>query len=398
MKKVGILTHYYHSNNYGGNLQAFALSQYVNSINGFKAEQICYKFDQITQSEAYNKPKHKKNIIIRLFTHPILYFKLFIGRFNLKTLIVRFINSFYKKAFQVRNDAIRNFNENFILHSKKFFSQSDISECNDLYDVFITGSDQVWSSCDYAFVLGFAKEDKTKISYSANIGSEKISNHHSKYLQNYISDYKAISVRNKVDCNILSKLTTKKIDIVLDPVFLLDSKQWEKIIPKNKILNKRYVFSYFLGDSREIKNNIKKFARKKGLEIIHIPNFKDNENSFLLNDLFFGDDKLYDVSPADFVNLIKNAEYVFTDSFHGVVFSIIFHKQFFVFGRESKYGDMNSRLYELLDQFKCKERFCFDNNVDTLLNLNNINYNNIDKIYNEAVKESKEFIYNSLVK
>lgn len=416
IKRVGIVTHYYKSNNYGGNLQAFALAHFINSLKGFKAEQICFSF--IKGEEPLNNKK-KKNIsshyseknssfshkCIFLFTHPFLSIrklkrnsKKCFSRLKIKNRCSRFVNKLYFQRFEMRNNAILYFNQEIIPHSSVVYNENTICNSNTCYDIFITGSDQVWSGCSNAFMLGFV-EDKKKISYAASIARKEITKHHSDYMKMKLHDYFAISVRDETDKNIVSQITDKNVEIVLDPVFLLNKEEWNKLATSRGEHEKDYVFCYFLGDCSKYKKIVSKFANKKRLKIISIPHFVDNENRVIRSDILFGDIKKYDVSPADFVSLIREAKYVFTDSFHAVVFSIIYHKEFFAFDRVSKYGIMNSRIINLLGQFDLLERYyCEENSksISFFLESNEIEYDQCEEKLESEKNKSIRFLLNNL--
>ena len=381
MKRIGIVTHYYHSNNYGGNLQAYALVTYINKLSGFTAEQICYSFIKTSSK----KVKSKKSLIDC------------ISRYNIKFQCFKFIDYLYSNKYKLRLKSIRKFNK-AIPHSSSVFFESTISECINNYDCFITGSDQVWSGNSNTFFLGFV-HGKPKLSFSANIGLKEISNNHKQFIEEKLRDFTAISVRNENDKRIISELTEKDIQIIFDPVFLLSPFDWNRIAQDAPKKYKKYIFCYFLGDTKKFKDIAKRFAKKMNLKIVTIANYKDNENRLIKNDLFYGDYKPYDVSPADFVGLIRDAEYVFTDSFHAVAFSLIYHKQFFVFDRISKYGDMSARIVNILNQFNLSDRFCKGEekeSVNYLLGLADIDYKEPDNILSSELKRSQDFLIENI--
>ena len=407
MKKIGIVTHYYLSNNFGGNLQAYALATFINNLEGFEAEQISYAFGQKKQSEV-KKTKTaltKKEKIKLVLFNPMYCFRILAKKafsfFSLKNnaeKVEKYFNSKYSKEYEIRNNAIRFFNQNIIPHSEMDYYIDDIDECKDFYDIFITGSDQVWSGIDYGFSLRFAK-DKTKISYAASAALKDISQQHKDYLKGSISDYKAISVRNENDKRIISELTDKAVETVLDPVFLLDENEWNNLITNNGVIPEKYVFCYFLGDNKKQKKFAKRFAKERGLKTVIIPHFKDNLNGLVFNDFFYGDYKPYNISPSDFIGLIKKAEYVFTDSFHAIAFSIIFQKQFFAFERVSKYGNMNLRLTALLehlgmlDHYLCEDK---DYSINNQITLDLIDYTYCEEILSNEREYSKSFLIDNL--
>ena len=393
-------------------MQAYALTHFINNLSNYKAEQICFSF---INSEEPSNSKQKKKIsqnsknnsslfhkVIFLFTHPVLSLRkasriikqLFL-RLNIKHKCGCFVNQIYSRRFEKRNNAIIHFNQDIIPHSTEVYNETSIRNCSTSYDIFITGSDQVWSGCSSAFLLGFV-EGKKKISYAASIARKEITKEHSDFIKKKLYDYTAISVRDETDKKIISQITDKEVEIVLDPVFLLNRDEWDKIATAN-YYNKDYVFCYFLGDCPKYKKMVKRFAKKKRLKIINIPHFVDNENKVNKHDIFFGDIRAYDVSPADFISLIRGSSFVFTDSFHALVFSIIYHKQFFAFDRISKYGVMNSRITNLLSKFNLLDRYyCDGKKTASLLELKSIEYDKCESILSSEKNKSIQFLLNNL--
>ena len=194
----------------------------------------------------------------------------------------------------------------------------------------------------------------------------------------------------------MKNLVDKKIEYVIDPVFLLSKGEWEKIASKRQVQNK-YLFCYFLGSNKKSRKLAKEYAKLHDLKIVSIPYLNDK---FRKCDYNFADYSLMDVSPNDFLSLIKHSEVIFTDSFHAVAFSNIFHKQYFIFDRE-KNGTLNERIIDVTKLFQTEERFCKKNarreKMQYLNNLKQINYEIENKELNDLVLFSKEFIYKNIL-
>lgn len=324
--KVGIVTHYYQSENYGGNLQAYALCRIVGSL-GHDVEQISYKRPLVKGKLRAIK---KALLKAKAYIHPIT-----------------------KRNIEKRKKAILSFNEK-IPHSPVYVGDK-ISECVSEYDAFITGSDQVWhpmAVCD-AYLLKFAPSDKVKLSYSASVACKELSDANRARYKKAFYDFCAISVREKDAVSLISGLTDKEVELTLDPTLLLDKEQWLEIAEPSGI-DKGYVFCYFLGESREQRKIACEYARKNGLKIATLPNLRDKH---IGADSRFGDYKLYDVTPNRLISLINDADCVFTDSFHVSVFSNLLEKEHFVFHRIG-YNDMSARIYTLAELFNTQARFC----------------------------------------
>ncbi len=215
------------------------------------------------------------------------------------------------------------------------------------YDGFLCGSDQLWLPSNlgsHFYTLEFAPEKKGKIAYATSFGVSRIPFYQKRRTAKYLSRLQAISVREIAGTKIVEALTGKKIQVVCDPTLLFDRKEWEDIIPKRKVIDVPYIFCYFLGENPEHRRAAMELRKETGLTLVSCP-FLD---CFVAADLSFGDIQLYDIDAADFVNLIRYAEYILTDSFHGSIFSILNHKKWMVFDRYREgSGSRNSRIDSL---------------------------------------------------
>lgn len=377
--KIGIITHYYNSKNYGGNLQAYALCKYLSKNNN--VEQICY----VNVGNESNASKIKKYGLLKTAKK---IFSRIIKKVN--NLTNKKSQNLISANLQIRCKTIANFNSN-IPHSNKVYNKHNIKEVSNEYDLFITGSDQVWhpeAICP-AYVLDFT--DKPKISYAASIATNVIPTEQKTLLENSLKTFKALSVREKSSCDIL-KGVGKNIEWVLDPVFLIDKEEWLDISGKRKI-DDDYVFCYFLGTDKKYRKAVKEYAFKHHFKIVSMPYLLGEFNKA---DKGFADIDLYDVSPLDFVNLIINSKMVFTDSFHTSAFSCIFEKDFFVFTR-TKYSSSKERMLSLSELFNIKERLCFDKKDISIYNFDNVKSKVFasDK-YFELKKKSEKFLLDNI--
>ncbi len=138
-----------------------------------------------------------------------------------------------------------------------------------------------------------------------------------------------VSCRKNRGAEIVKELTGRDVPVLMDPVFALDKEQWGKLIPEEKADEEPYIFCFFLGSNVVYREAVKKFAEKKGLKVVFLK-FLDQ---YVEYDEHFGDITPFDVDPNKFLNILRGAEYVFTDSFHGCAFSILMEKQFVIFNR-----------------------------------------------------------------
>lgn len=365
MKKIGIITHYYGNVNYGGCLQAYALTEVLRRM-GYDASQISYRRRETARSRDLKST-------VKCMIEKVLYGTRFEQR---------------RRAFRTFRDAIP--------HSENIYDGESVKSAADAYDVFITGSDQVWNYKWYepAFFLDFVDGTKTKLSYAASLGRSALSDDEREKMKGSLKDYTAISVREEDSVSLLTGLTEKPIEWTLDPTLLLSRDDWDAVASERAVKEK-YLFCYFLGRDKRIRDLATAYAKEKGLTVVTLPHFP---TTFVKNDLFFGDKRLYDVSPNAFISLIKNAECIFTDSFHAAVFSNLYEKEFFVFDRLGA-SEMNSRILTLLPLFGSEDRFCHteeDFTLGHLLAAEGIEYQRDASHLEQLVQKSRDYLKNAI--
>ena len=385
--KIGILTHYYKSPNYGGNLQAYALVHFLRD-SSLDAEQVCY--DIFFKRE--RKGAFLKHVLKKIINVPACVFHFFVKR-----ILLRKRQNFVKSVLNQRIRAIGNFNQNVINHSDRTYGYGNIGEANTHYDAFITGSDQVWHPNNFcpAYLLTFADPEKKKISYAASIAKTDLNNEEISRLTSSIADYAAVSVREVDSAALLRRYSKKEIFCVVDPVFLLSEKQWENLA-KPYPINNPYLLTYFLGGNESSRILAQQFAKEHNLKLVTLPYLN---GSYRKCDWNFGDEQLFDVGPEHFISLIKNADCVFTDSFHATAFSILFGTKFYVFPRhDKKTKDMSNRINSILNLCCCHELYCDDEKKISSSYLNSV----YDKIslnrqdLDDKIAFSKKFLIKAL--
>lgn len=368
MKKIGILTLYYKSQNYGGLLQAYALVKAIDKYCNVSAEQICY------DAEKYYSIKHKLYVAYKR-----IYACCFSPEKNL-----------YKK-FKARRNACFDFAES-IPHSKKVYDIKNIKETNNIYDIFIVGSDQVWRGYSDVFSLSFVKNNR--IAYSVSTGGVVYDEATGNKYRKELSKYQDISVREHESIEMITQVSGKEVTCTVDPTLLLSKDDWDELV-KDRLVTEDYVFCYFLGVDIRLRKLAELYAKENHLKIVCLPNM---QGKYEKADLNFGDYRLYNISPADFISLIKYSSSVFTDSYHATVFSLLYDKLFFVFYRANSLS-MSSRIRTLVELFECQNNYCDTDNKFTLDYLNSIqtqnNKKNMSKFKKSKV-QSIEFLKKNL--
>ena len=369
---VGIVTMFYNSLNYGGILQSYALVKALEN-QGINAEQISYDYSSAYSIKRRVRDVHSRHI--PLIQHP--------------SYVGQYININKRRKLVVKASA------DLVKHSKNVYSEKTISKSVDDYDAIITGSDQVWHGDWPAFFLNFVPSEKKKISYAASVGKSILSESDIQMISNNTNDFKAISVREKDTAEQLNVQMGNKVEVVLDPTLILDRDEWEQITSE-RLISRPYVFCYFLGTDLKMRKLAREYAKKNGYEIVTIPFMQQR---VFENDLNFSDISIFNATPQDFLSYIKNAEVVFTDSFHGSVFSMIYNKQYFVFGR-LEHKEMNNRICTLTEMFDVRNHF-IENieqyNLNYIETTDDIEYNKTYDEYYTMKEKSIEFLKKNLL-
>lgn len=238
--------------------------------------------------------------------------------------------------------------------------------------------------------MEFAPENKPKLAYATSFGVSEIPPNLKKATARYLNRFQHLSTREIAGQKIICELTGKKVPVVCDPTLLFDAEGWAGIIRDQRILDEPYVFCYFLGTNPEHRRQAQEFSKRTGLEIVSCP-FLDH---FVKEDITFGDVQLFDMDAADFVNLIRHAEYILTDSFHGSVFSILHHKKFMTFNRfAGTANSRNSRIDSLCALLGLGERRYNGNVMDVQ---KDVDYTLVDDRLERLREESIQYLKEAL--
>ena len=210
------------------------------------------------------------------------------------------------------------------------------------FNYFFTGSDQVWNGARvddyYKFFLRFAPKEK-RVAWAASFGGKGIAEYNLKRYKRYIEEFEYISVREKSGVDIVNGLTGKTAACLTDPVMLLEAEEWRKKLPKRP-KEERYILAFFIDSpSEKAVENVLKAQKETGLNIV----------SFGYRHPVFADTVHQDGGPFDFLAAIDGAEHIFTDSFHAMVFSTLFHKSFYIYERMYVHNqNQSTRVTDLL--------------------------------------------------
>lgn len=320
-KKVGILTFSY-SSNPGSVLQAYALQKVLSD------ELMCDTHIINYHKEEAGKPRFGKNVFcgpLRNWTPKNIV--------KWTARIIEYPSRMrpYKKFFKQYYNG----------YPTKRCLREELGELEPIYDKFIVGSDQVWNfnsgNVDETFLLDFVKDDSKKISYAASFGNSEIPADKCNVVKELLSKFKCISVRESSGVDLVQNLTHRNATLVLDPSLLLEKEEYIKMSKQPK--QKNYVLLYLREECKEFETIAREFAESKGLAFVKILKHR----KCLKNGIPGGA-----ISPHEWLGYMSNSSYVFTNSFHGICFSVIFERQFFVDLLRANRSETNPRMQSVL--------------------------------------------------
>lgn len=361
--EIGILTwHQYY--NFGSMLQAYALQTTLREL-GIQSELIDY-YDLKTMPPPGKREKTK------------FFIKKMLAALNLQRLIGNYYSfqRFYYKRLQ---------------KSKTITSREELQQLSSRYRCIICGSDQIWAPNVYdpVYMADFADEKTVKlISYAASIGLNDIPVELQATYSRLLSRFSKVSVREEIGKRLLKEQCGIESEVVLDPTLLLKAEDYRKIEKAIDGIKEPYVFCYFLNKDHRYRERVEKYASEHGYKIYGVSACgRDKEWMQLLPQ----------AGPEEFLWLVDHAATVFTDSYHGTIFSLQFHKNFWTFERFTKDDPIcqNSRIQQLDRFFGVGIKFlALDADVD---DSTTIDYRLIDEKLQFNRERSKAFLRKELL-
>lgn len=320
MKKAGIVT-FHHAQSYGALLQTYALQQFMLD-NGIDNEVVNYR-SKFLEDRA----------------HPFRYIK---GK-SLKNYAASF---FYAPRITALRRKVDAFGRTHLRMTAPCTPETVALRTEDM-DLLIAGSDQVFNpTCagfDPVYFLEFAPDHK-KFSYAASFGTTTIPEEKKDAYRNRLMGFQSLSVREESGQKLVQELINRESDIHVDPTFLLTKQQWDTFLPGKD--RRPYIFLFTVLKPRRLVDYALKLSEQTGLPILWL-NFRHKVKNRRITYI--------DSVPAnEFVELIKNAAYVCTNSFHGNAFSLIYHKEFVV--ETDTLSGENSRSKELMRRLGLSSR------------------------------------------
>lgn len=335
--KIGIIT-IHNSPNYGACLQSYALYKYI--VNqGLECELIDLK-----------RPIHDGYVESPDF-RPYYIYKESVWK-KAKGFAKRFLKPQSVSKESTNPKRIIKFNEfnREIKYSTPYYSIDSLYDNPPSYDVYISGSDQLWNPeqpfpIEPYFLTFVRNSNAKKISYASSIGISSLDSRQIKDFSRWLSSYDAISVREPDAAKILQPHLKQKIEIVADPTFLLDVEEWNLLA--RDYSERGYILCFMLSFQPVLLSEALRVANdlSKKLIVIGQRNIPKDKRYTLIDD----------AGPKEFLGLIKSSDCVFTDSFHGTVFSILLGiKNFFSY--VAKGNKRASRLETLLSPLGLLDR------------------------------------------
>lgn len=344
MKKVGILT-FHGSHNYGSVLQSYASVMTLRAL-GYEPEIINLRNQ--AQLDAYRIFRPGESFVKRLFK--ILIYP------QLKTRSRKF-ESFINNILPVSAREYRSGKE------------LDIDKLD--YNIYYTGSDQVWNpACqdfESTYYLDFVGHKYPTISYAPSFGKGKFGKTDKDLIKDLLDNVDYLSCREETGAKLIEEFTGRHAEQVCDPVLLPSADDWRQLAksPKRK---KPYILVYFLENNHGDKSNLEQLKKRTGYDVVLLNEY--------VRDFLNPRVKLkIDASPQEFLGLIKDAEFVYTNSFHATAFSVIFGKQFCtaIAKTENVANNNDSRKIDFLKSVGLKNRLVksvsevdFDTQIDYL--------------------------------
>lgn len=367
MKKILIVSFPW-TDNYGGILQIYALSRVLEK-KGFHVDVL----------NCHDKKRIRSG-------------------YSLKQFLIHSSWSFFKGplGFWKRHRKTNLFRKSFLSLTKGYNNSDQLKGQFEDYDYIVVGSDQVWNMMitndPDTFFLTFAKAPR-KISYAASFGKDYCDEKYYSLIEKAIGTFSGVSVRDSFSRSLLLKICDVDCYISLDPTLLLNKNEWNQIIlHKQKKNRNKYILCYYMPTSnKKVVETIKKagliLASKFNCSIINIGKKEYEVLKFWQNNNTWA-------GPLEFLDLLQGAEYIVTNSFHGTIFSINFHKEFFACVDSSAGTSENysGRIEDVLTKIGLQARMINCSSELTELVDKKINYAEVQTKLAIKVKESNDYI------
>lgn len=388
MKKVGIVSCYF-QHNYGSMLQALATQMVLDKL-GYENETI--------DISGFNGEIKKAKMLY--FAKASLTSDILLSKLGMATNVLRrkLSKGAYKENTIIRNKKFDDFYKEHFRLSEKYTSKADLSnKCKEKYSAVLVGSDQLWLPGNIAgdyYTLNFVPKEVNTIAYATSFGQSALPSDSAKKATVFLKKIRHIGVREESGQKLVKELAERSVPVVCDPTLLFTGDEWMSIQKEEAKINEPYILCYFLGNNPPHREFAKRLKEKTGCKIVALTHLDE----YVKSDEGYADYTPYDVDPADFLNLIRNAQFVCTDSFHCSLFSMLYKKEFFTFKRYARKtkSSTNSRLDTLFNLAGVKGRVLNgDEDIQKCLDMN-IDYEKVHKNLQKIREESYQYLITAL--
>lgn len=388
MKKIGIVSCYF-QHNYGSMLQALATQMALDKLN-------CE--NETVDVSGFNHEIKKAKLLYfakASLTSDILLSKLGMAK---NVLIKKFSKNEYAAMSRIRAEKFDDFSKKWFRMSPKYTSKKELGDsCKENYSSVLVGSDQLWLpgniAADY-YTLNFVPETVNTIAYATSFGQSSLPKDSARKAALFLKKIRHIGVREESGQKLVKEFAGRDVPVVCDPTLLFTGEEWLSIQKDEPIVEDKYILCYFLGNNPPHREFAKRLKKATGCKIVALTHLDE----FVKSDEGYADETPYNVDPADFLNLIRNATYVCTDSFHCSVFSMLYKKVFFTFRRYARKtkSSTNSRLDTLFRLAGVSGRILEGTeDVQKCLSME-IDYNSVHQNFAKIREESYQYLQKAL--
>lgn len=375
MKKVGVVNRT-NLKNFGSVLQVYALCQAVKKL-GYESEVVWQSGNMSRNFDI--RPNKLVKIGFKLLMNPSLTFSIISMIMEARKVIVD-------------PEKVRLFDE-FVARNFKqsLYSPDEIEKVaeSDEYYKFICGSDQVWATTtlypDPMMYLRFAPRNK-RVAYAPSLGRDYIPKYNQKTIEKYVEEIDRVSVREETGRNLLAALVGRQCPVVADPTLLIRTDEWDALKADIK-LPKNYILCYFLDEPSDVvKSAICKYVKEYNKKVVvlgHVDNI-DLPADCVLRPA---------AGPAEFLTITSKADMVITDSYHGMLFAINYHKKFWSVERNYSKYDQSSRQMTVLTRLQLEDRYVKN---DYNFTDDPIDYTNVQTRIEDFAKLSMDYLKSAL--
>jgi hypothetical protein len=361
--KIGIVT-YHHSVSYGAFMQSYAFFRYLSGL-GHDVKFIDYN------------PAHRDNKV-RPWSNR------FFG-FHPQNLVYRF-------KYRSFSDYVKRY---LPLTKRSYRTLAELRDDPPDMDAYICGSDQIWNPVhigdgfDPAYFACFGKPQTKRIAYAASLGSGSLSDNYHQSLCDNVSNMNHISVREKGGCDLVTSITGRQCEHVLDPTLLVSD--YSELYKSKPLIKQPYVLVFNLIESAWFQKTLEAVNAVSNLPFVFVGSYYK---------WWMNPGKTRFCTPGKWLNLFSNAKAVITNSFHGTVFSLNFKKPFISVGLSGKIASRNVRIIDLLKAVQLEDRFVSEDSSTGNVELITVNpdWANVEKCLSGMKTNSVEFLSRALSK